>query len=122
MEKSKQYKDVIALGKLLVNELSASQSDDTLARWMAHHVSEVMQAAEKSTGLRKTEAEDRCREAILSLWKHISDFPRGHRPLADIEPLVATIRALDPDYREYFYHSQAQFFLDNSTLSEESKG
>ena len=121
MEKSKQYEDVIALGKLLVEELQTSRSDDLLARWMAHHVSEVMQAAETSTGLRKAEAEDRCREAILSLWKHIGDFPRGHRPLADIEPLVATIKALDPDYREYFYHSQAQSFLDNSTLSEETK-
>lgn len=121
MEQSKQYRDVIALGKLLVKELSASQSDDTLGRWMAHHVTEVMQAAETSTGQRKTEAEDRCREAILSLWKHVNDLPRGHRPLADVEPLVATIKALDPDCREYFYHSEAQSALENSTLAEETK-
>ncbi|MCY4642345.1 MAG: hypothetical protein OXC41_06580 [Gammaproteobacteria bacterium] len=121
MEKSKQYNDIIALGELLVEELQLGQSVDTLGRWMAHHVAELMQDVEKSIGLKRTEAEDRCREAILSLWKHINNFPRGHRPLADIEPLVATIKALDPDNREYFYHSEAQSFLDNSTLSEETK-
>ena len=121
MEKSKQYNDIMALGELLVKELQLDQSVDTLGRWMAHHVAEVMQAAEKSSELERTEAEDRCREAILSLWKHINDFPRGRRPLADIEPLVATIKALDPDNRGYFYHSEAQSFLGNSTLSEETK-
>lgn len=121
MEKSKQYDDIIALGELLVKELQLDESVDTLGRWMAHHVAEVMQAAEKSSGRKRTEAEDRCREAILSLWKHINDFPRGHRPLADIEPLVATIKALDPDNREYFYQLEAQPSLDDSTLSEETK-
>lgn len=121
MEKSKQYDDIIALGELLVKELQLGQSVDTLGHWMAHHVSEVMQAAEKSTGLKRTGAEDRCRETILSLWKHINDFPKGHRPLADIEPLLATIKALDPDNREYFYQSEAQSLLDNSTLPEETR-
>ncbi|MCY4531372.1 MAG: hypothetical protein OXC84_03425 [Gammaproteobacteria bacterium] len=88
---------------------------------MAHHIAEVMQDVEKFTGRERTEAEDRCREAILSLWKHINDFPRGHRPLADIEPLLATIKVLDPENREYFYLSEAKSLLENSTLSEETK-
>lgn len=121
MEKSKQYDDIIALGELLVEELQLDQSVDTLGRWMAHHIAEVMQDVEKSTGRQRAEAEDRCREAILSLWKHINDFPGGHRPLADIEPLFATIKALNPDNREYFYQSEARSLLDNSTLSEETK-
>ena len=121
MEKSKQYNDIIALGNLLVKELQLGQSVDTLGRWMSHHIAEVMQDVEKSTGRERTEAEDRCREAILSLWKHVNDFPRGHRPLADIEPLLATIKVLDPDNREYFYQSEAKSLLENSTLSEETK-
>ena len=122
MEKSKQYNDIIALGNLLVEELQLDQSVDTLGRWMAHHIAEVIQAAEKSTGLKRIEAEDRCREAILSLWKHINDFPSGHRPLADIEPLLATIKAsCINDNREYFYQSETKSLLDNSTLSEETK-
>ena len=121
MEKSKQYNDIIALGKLLVEDLQLDQSVDTLGRWMGHHIAEVMLDVEKSTGRERTEAEDRCREAILSLWKHVNDFPRGHRPLADIEPLLATIKVLDPDNREYFYQSEAKALLENSTLSEETK-
>ena len=121
MEKSKQYNDIIALGNLLVKELQLGQSVDTLGRWMAHHIAEVMQDVEKFTGRERTEAEDRCREAILSLWKHFNDFPRGLRPLADIEPLLATIKVLDPENREYFYLSEAKSLLENSTLSEETK-
>lgn len=121
MEKSKQYSDIIALGKLLVDELQLDQSVDTLGRWMAHHITEVMQAAEKATGRKKSEAEERCREAILSLWNHINAFPQGRRPLAEIEPLLATIQALDPNNSAYFYQSKAQALIDKSTLSEESK-
>lgn len=121
MEKSKQYSDIIALGKLLVDELQLDQSVDTLGRWMAHHITEVMQAAEKATGRKKSEAEERCREAILSLWNHINAFPQGRRPLAEIEPLLATIQALDPNNSAYFYQSEAQALIDKSTLSEETK-
>ena len=120
MEKSKQYSDVIALGKLLVEELQLNQSVDTLGRWMAHHIAEVMHEAEKATGRKRAEAEDRCRGAILALWEHVNDFPRGGRPLADIEPLIATIQALHPDNGAYFYQSEAQSRLENSTLPEET--
>ncbi len=41
--------------------------------------------------------------------------------MADIEPLIATIKALDPENREYFYQSEAQSLFDNSALSEETK-
>ena len=41
--------------------------------------------------------------------------------MADIEPLIATIKALDPENREYFYQLEAQSLLDNSALSEETK-
>ncbi|SFI44417.1 hypothetical protein [Nitrosomonas sp. Nm34] len=121
MEKSQQYIDIIALGKLLVDELQLHQPVDTLGRWMAHHIAEVMLATERATGRKRVEAEDRCREAILALWKHINAFPRDHRPLKDIELLLATIQALAPDNGAYFYQSEAQSRLDNSTLSEKTK-
>jgi hypothetical protein len=76
---------------------------------------------EKTKGNDKSEVEDRCREAILALWKHISVFPREHRPLADIEPLLATIQALDPENQAYFYQSEAQSQIEQSTLSDGAK-
>ena len=121
MEKSKHYKDVLALGRLLVKELDLEQSVDTLGRWMAHHMSELIVEAEKTEGRDKSDVEDRCREAVLALWNHIRVFPRGHRPLENIEPLLATIQALDPENQAYFYQSEDQSQIEQSTLSDRAK-
>lgn len=120
MEKSKHYKDILALGRLLVIELGLEQSVDTLGRWMAHHISELIVEADK-TGSDKPDVEDRCREAVLALWKHIRFFPKGQHPIENIEPLLATIQALDPENQAYFYQSAAQTQIDQSTLSDEAK-
>ena len=121
MEKSKQFDDIIALGKLLVDELQLNQSRDTLGSWMAHHIAEMIQNTESFTGQKKTEAENRCREAVLSLWEHISHFPRGSRPLADIEPLITTIEALDPDNSANYYFSNIQNQLNCAMPTEEAE-
>lgn len=121
MEKSKHYKEILALGQLLVEELDLEQSRDTLGRWIAHHIVELLAEADKSEGDEKKAAEDRCRDAILAIWKHIRAFPSEHRPLKNIEPLLATIRALNPDNRAYFYTSEAENKIDQSTLSEQAK-
>lgn len=105
---------------MLVRELNLDQSVDTLARWMAHHVAEVMQAAESSVGSDKINAEDRCRELILSLWKHINYFPGGEHPLEALKSLLATVSALDPDTKKYFYSLEATSRLEESELSEET--
>jgi len=121
MEKSKHYKNVLSLGKLLVKELDLEKSVDTLGRWMAHHISELIVKAEETEGKEKADVEDRCRDAIFELWDHVSAFPRGHRPLDNIEPLLATIQALDPENQAYFHISEAESLIEKSTLSDEAK-
>jgi hypothetical protein len=61
------------------------------------------------------------REAVLVLWNHISILPRGHHLLANIEPLLSTIQALDPENQAYFYQSEAQSQIEQSTLSDGAK-
>ncbi len=121
MEKSKHYNDVLTLGRLLVKELDLEKSVDTLGRWMAHHISELIDKAEKIKGKEKADVEDRCRDAILDLWNHVSVFPRGHRPLDDIEPIVATIQALDPQNKAFFHISEAESLIKKSSLSDKAK-
>lgn len=121
MEKSKHYNEVVALGRLLVKELGLEKSVDTLGRWMAHHISELIVEGDKTQGNDKSDGEDRCREAILALWNHIRVFPTGHRPLEKIEPLLATIQALDPENQAYFYQSEAKSQIKQSTLSDQAK-
>ena len=121
MEKSKSYKEILDLGKLLVKELNPEHSVDTLGRWMAHHISELIIEAEKTEGKGRADVVDRCCEAVLALWQHARFFPRGHRPLENIEPLLTTIRALDPENQGYFYRSEAQSQIKQSTLSKQAK-
>lgn len=121
MENLKQSNEVLRLGKLLVKELSLDQSVDTLGRWIAHHISDLMTEVGNSTGRKKQNAEDRCRDAVLALWRHIDVFQRNQRPLDETESLFATIRALNPDNTAQFYHSQASKEIEQSKLTEESK-
>ncbi len=121
MEQSKQFKYVIDLGKRLVKELGLSKSTDTLGRWMAHHIAELIEQTDNADGNDRSKLEDRCREAILELWKHIEVFPKSARPLEDLQSILATIRALDPEEQVYFYQQQAQEAVDNSKLSEDAK-
>lgn len=121
MEKSKQSNEILKLGKLLVKELSPDQSVDTLGRWMSHHISDLMTEAENSKGRRNQQAEDRCRDAILALWRHSDFFQKSHTPLEETETLFATIRALDPDNSAHFYYSQAQEKIKKCELNEEPK-
>src|SRR5436190_24365351 len=71
---------VLALGKKLVAELELDEPADTLSRWMAHYVAELMQAAEATDAEQRQEIKDRCYTAILELWQHRSELPGGKRP------------------------------------------
>jgi hypothetical protein len=121
MAKLRHFEDVTSLGKLLVEELRLDNSVDTLGRWMAHHVAELIHVAKTADLATKSEAEDRCREAVLSLWKHISDFKLGDGPLANADPLIAALKALDPDNTDFFYQRDAQSLLDRAKLSPDAK-
>ena len=53
MELSKPPKDVSELGQHLVRELGFEDRGETLGRWMAHHLAELLDQAENA----KTAAE-----------------------------------------------------------------
>lgn len=97
------------------------QSCDTLGRWMIHHLAELIETAEQSSASERAEQYKECRTAILELWEHIYSLPPAMRPFRDLESVVGTIRALNPDEREYYYQTQAQELADNSALPDSSK-
>jgi hypothetical protein len=72
-------------------------SGDTLGRWMAHYIADLITNAKTKTGEEKGLAEKKCFEAILDLWKHRAELPNGKRPHEDLEPVVRAIESLDPD-------------------------
>src|SRR6266436_3211912 len=80
--------DILTLGCKLVEELGLEPSVDTLGRWMAHHIADLMLEAKSATGKEKELAEKNCFEAILALWKHRAELPNGKRPFEDLEPVI----------------------------------
>ena len=60
----------LELGRKLTKELGIDQSVDTLGRWMAHYIAELIQDAEKASAEERPAKMRACCDAILNLWKH----------------------------------------------------
>jgi hypothetical protein len=121
MAQLKQYEHIVELGKKIADELGLEQSCDTLGRWMSHHIAELIDLAERGPASERAQRQEQCRAAILEVWEHINSIPPVSRPFGDLEPIVATIRALDPNESAYFYQSRAQDVADASKLPDAAK-
>ncbi|HEY0682997.1 MAG TPA: AVAST type 3 anti-phage protein Avs3b [Steroidobacter sp.] len=95
---------VLRLGRRLVQELQLEPSVDTLGRWMAHYLAELIEKAENAAGEDKNSIEKECFDAILKLWQHRAELPDGKRPFEDMEPILRAVETLDPrgETRRYF--------------------
>jgi len=94
------------LGNKLVAELKMADSSDTLNRWMAHYIAELMSKAEKATGETKTALEKECFETILKLWANRDATPEGIRPLAGLTDAMVLLDKIaykfDGDWSRYY--------------------
>jgi hypothetical protein len=97
MEALPRFEQILALGRKLVDELDMETSVDTLGRWMAHYVAELMDAAENAPSQERVVAQKRCSDAILELWSHRAELPDGKRPFENLEPIIRAVESLDPD-------------------------
>ena len=91
------FDGVLGLGRKLVAELGLESGVDTLGRWMAHYIAELIEAAENAPPVERAVCQKRCFDAILDLWCHRAELPNGSRPFEDLEPIVRAIESLDPD-------------------------
>ncbi len=78
---------------------------DTLGRWMAHHVAELIQAADTASGDDRVKKMQACREAILDLWSHRHELPDGTRPFERCEPVLRALESLDPEGTPRYYRA-----------------
>jgi hypothetical protein len=96
-EQSARSEAIIALGKKLVDELGLRSSVDTLGRWMAHYVAELLHEAEVATGDERLLKQTQLRDAILALWAHRHELHSGMRPFGTFEPIFRGLERLDPE-------------------------
>ena len=97
MEAVPRFDEVLALGHKLVNELDMEPRVDTLARWMAHYVAELIDAAANAPLAERAACQKRCFDAILELWSHRAELPNGKRPFENLEPIMRALESLDPE-------------------------
>jgi hypothetical protein len=94
---SAQSDKILTLGRKLVEQLGLEDSTDTLGRWMAHHLADLITKAENASGSDKASAQKECFDAILAFWRHRSELPSGKRPFREMEPILRAVESLDPD-------------------------
>ncbi|KZK75246.1 MAG: hypothetical protein A3K90_04240 [Pelodictyon luteolum] len=110
----------MALGRKLVEELGIEPSVDTLDRWMAHYIADLIVKAENATDEEKSLAEQNCFEAIMVLWKHRAELPNGKRPFENLEPVIRAIESLDPENETPRYFRSSRWPNEKNTEQSEA--
>ncbi len=112
---------MLELGRKLVKELELDQSVDTLGRWMAHYIAELIQNAEKASAEDKAAKMQACCDAILNLWKHHHMLPDGKRPFEELEPILRTLESLDPEDDTPRYFRSVRAVVDEADENDETR-
>lgn len=94
MAKSNLSDSVLDLGRKLVQELDLDPGVDTLGRWMAHYVAELIHYANNAMPHGREQARSACAKAILDLWKHRHSITMSRKPLASFQSTFDFLNAL----------------------------
>lgn len=86
-DSSKVPTGVLELGQYLVKQLGLDDGVDTLGRWMAHHLAELLVAAKSADVVERRAAEDRVAALIPRIWE------QRHADSLRMNPLAAYVKA-----------------------------
>ncbi|MDO6517791.1 hypothetical protein [Zobellia uliginosa] len=102
MEDLKVQQKIIELGKTIVSELKLDPRGDTLSKWMAHYLAELIinvEIAESDAERKKFQKE--CCDTIIKIWEHKGSFPESVRPFANLKPAIEVLETLKKDDTNY---------------------
>jgi hypothetical protein len=85
---------VLSLGEQIAASLD---QHDMLARWMAHHLAEHLQALEAFSGAERVDAEQEVADLIVQLWERRRTMPMREDPLSLADSVVRAVARLDPE-------------------------
>lgn len=110
MEKLQPSEDeIIKLGKKLVSELALADGVDTLSKWMAHYLAELLHGVENAqSDTEKASKQKECCEVILRIWEKRESIPHINTPIRDLQPLLGVLQALEPKDPSYFLRQDKQ--------------
>ncbi|MEI7369609.1 AVAST type 3 anti-phage protein Avs3b [Pectobacterium sp. 1950-15] len=115
-EPSERYTAIIQLGKKLVEELELNNSVDTLGRWMAHHIAELIYDAENTKNETMRIAKQlEIRDSVWAFWAKRYELSFGNKPFKELEPILRALESLDPE------NQQPRYFFPNLGLTNREK-
>src|ERR1035437_10226848 len=101
MEQLNHSADVIKLGKKLVQELELTNSVNTLGRWMAHYIAELIVKVEReSSEIKKGKLQKECCEMILKIWSNRKNMPNNIAPLSNFANALSVLNALNKNSKK----------------------
>jgi hypothetical protein len=83
------------LGKKIVDELELTDSVDTLGRWMAHYIAELIERSEAALEEERESLKCECADTILRLWEHRNIVPL-RSPLSTVAEKLELLTAEQP--------------------------
>ena len=90
---------------------------DTPSRWLVHYIAENIEKSETSESEEeKQNAQIKCVDAILKLWKQRSNLPRGMLPFDDFDSVFRGLSRLDNSSNKPYYNELNQF---NQTIADD---
>lgn len=81
---------------MIVRQLRLDRRGEVLTKWMAHHLAELIQLAERSEAPASQEAENRAVELVLKLWTNRRALPAPADPLSGHRDAIAVLATLLP--------------------------
>lgn len=110
--------EIINLGKAIITELGMEIDCNTPARWLVHYIAENIHKSENSQGEEKESAERKCVDAIIKLWHHRSELPRGINPFSEFDSVFRGLSRLDKSSQKPYFNEFSQF--DHQIVPEET--
>ena len=107
---------IIKLGEKLVNELLLYNRNDTLSKWMAHYIAELIEKANNNEGKIKEKYEKECFETILKLWKEVDKVPNIKTPLSSFQKLYELYEEILYNKKTYRYFPKKKDDITNPFL------
>jgi len=109
MEQSKHSEEeILKLGKKLIKELELVYTVNTLARWLAHYLAELMSNIDKcESEEEKNNLQRECCDIILEIWGKRERIPI-EKPTEKLKPIIDVISLLKKNEHPFIRHR----FLD----------